>query len=44
LGRAYLDGEGGRKNIKFAHNWLFKAAQHGHAKARRLLQSRHFHK
>jgi TPR repeat protein len=39
LGLAYLDGEGVRKNRRWAALWLRRAAAHGHSRARRLLKS-----
>jgi TPR repeat protein len=40
LGRAYVVGEGVRKNKMHAQKWLIKAANNGHAQARRLLKSK----
>jgi len=37
LGMAYLHGEGTRKNHRWAALWLQRAADNGHAKAKRAL-------
>lgn len=38
LGRMYLNGEVVKRNIKNAERWLSKAAEQGHAKAKRLVE------
>jgi TPR repeat protein len=38
LGRAYAEGDYVLQSGKYAKKWLARAAENGHAKARRLLK------
>ena len=37
IGRMYFKGEGTQKNVKQAFNWFKKAAEQGHAEAKRII-------